>query len=179
MSLRSHSFFKKILFPYLAVSDLSFGLSSCGIWASLLWDMWDPISSSLARDWTLHCKVDSEPLDHQGRPILFTYLYVFDGFILCREQARSSLSALSFSPSSVLPFFFLVFLLKDVQSDWWGREGTDGKLITFPLGFLGNSWLLTKRVMIMRWHVWFYPRAQNGECGKQKGSEKQGEWGRF
>ena len=53
---------------------------------------------------------------------MFLYLYTVDGFIPCREQVRSSLSALSFSPSSV--FFFFFFFSKMLKViDGLMREG--------------------------------------------------------
>ena len=97
--------------------------------------------------------------------------------VLFPAESRYGLLSLLF-PFLPLLFFFSFFSSQRCSKwlmDWWGREGTDGKLIMFPLGFLENSWLLTKRVMIICWHIWFYPRAWNGKCGKQKGSEKQGE----
>ena len=75
---------------------------------------------------------------------MFTYLYIFDGFILCREQARSSLSALSFSPSSILLFFFFFFsffskMFKVI--DGLMREGRNGWKINHVLTWIPRKLL--------------------------------------
>ena len=174
----------------MAASDLSFGT-----WAPSLWHL-----DSLVVAYGLHCSetcgilsVVSWPgiepciarkiLNHRTTrdvpSCLFIYIFLM---VFLSVESRHSLLSLLFPFLPVL-FVFLFFLLKDVQSDglmdWWGREGKDGKFITFPLGFLENSWLLTKRVMIVCRHVWFYPQAQRVNVGNRKEVRSKGNGAAF